>query len=141
MNTVKLKEIFVDVFEELERDALEKTKEYYVKEVARKLYFAIGTSSEDEAHNRLRNRLFELIRESFDELTYSSKYSVRVKEYRKNNLLNQEEFAKLIGISFRTVQNIENGKPLRNKTKKKLNNILEKQNDWCRRFYKSKRNT
>tara|TARA_Y100001970_G_scaffold290474_1_gene424351 strand:- start:1482 stop:1871 length:390 start_codon:yes stop_codon:yes gene_type:complete len=129
MNTVKLKEIFVDVFEELERDALEKTKEYYVKEVARKLYFAIGTSSEDEAHNRLRNRLFELIRESFDELTYSSKYSVRVKEYRKNNLLNQEEFAKLIGISFRTVQNIENGKPLRNKTKKKLNNILEKQND------------
>ena len=129
MNTVKLKEIFVDVFEELERDALEKTKEYYVKEVARKLYFAIGTSSEDEAHNRLRNRLFELIRESFDELTYSSKYSVRVKEYRKNNLLNQEEFAKLIGISFRTVQNIEDGKPLRNKTKKKLNNILEKQND------------
>ena len=129
MNTVKLKEIFVDVFEELEKDALEKTKEYYVKEVARKLYFAIGTSSEDEAHNRLRNRLFELIRESFDELTYSSKYSVRVKEYRKNNLLNQEEFAKLIGISFRTVQNIENGKPLRNKTKKKLNNILEKQND------------
>ena len=129
MNTVKLKEIFVDVFEELERDALEKTKEYYVKEVARKLYFAIGTSSEDEAHNRLRNRLFELIRESFDELTYSSKYSVRVKEYRKNNLINQEEFAKLIGISFRTVQNIENGKPLRNKTKKKLNNILEKQND------------
>ena len=126
MNTVKLKEIFVDVFEELEKDALEKTKEYYVKEVARKLYFAIGTSSEDEAHNRLRNRLFELIRESFDELTYSSKYSVRVKEYRKNNLLNQEEFAKLIGISFRTVQNIENGKPLRNKTKKKLNNILEK---------------
>tara|TARA_R100000700_G_scaffold3714_2_gene6720 strand:- start:71 stop:463 length:393 start_codon:yes stop_codon:yes gene_type:complete len=129
MNTVKLKEIFVDVFEELEKDALEKTKEYYVKEVARKLYFAIGTSSEDEAHNRLRNRLFELIRESFDELTYSSKYSVRVKEYRKNNLLNQEEFAKLIGISFRTVQNIEDGKPLRNKTKKKLNNILEKQND------------
>tara|TARA_Y100001937_G_scaffold30113_1_gene43395 strand:- start:96 stop:485 length:390 start_codon:yes stop_codon:yes gene_type:complete len=129
MNTVKLKEIFVDVFEELEKDALEKTKEYYVKEVARKLYFAIGTSSEDEAHNRLRNRLFELIRESFDELTYSSKYSVRVKEYRKNNLLNQEEFAKLIGISFRTVQNIENGKLLRNKTKKKLNNILEKQND------------
>ena len=129
MNTVKLKEIFVDVFEELEKDALEKTKEYYVKEVARKLYFAIGTSSEDEAHNRLRNRLFELIRESFDELTYSSKYSVRVKEYRKNNLLNQEEFAKLSGISFRTVQNIEDGKPLRNKTKKKLNNILEKQND------------
>ena len=129
MNTVKLKEIFVDVFEELERDALEKTKEYYVKEVARKLYFAIGTSSEDEAHNRLRNRLFELIRESFDELTYSSKYSVRVKEYRKNNLLNQEEFAKLSGISFRTVQNIEDGKPLRNKTKKKLNNILEKKND------------
>ena len=141
MNTVKLKEIFVDVFEELEKDALEKTKEYYVKEVARKLYFAIGTSSEDEAHNRLRNRLFELIRESFDELTYSSKYSVRVKEYRKNNLLNQEEFAKLIGISFRTVQNIENGKPLRNKTKKKLNNILEKQNDWSGRFDKSKRNT
>ena len=134
MNTVKLKEIFVDVFEELEKDALEKTKEYYVKEVARKLYFAIGTSSDDEAHNRLRNRLFELIRESFDELTYSSKYSVRVKEYRKNNLLNQEEFAKLSGISFRTVQNIEDGKPLRNKTKKKLNNILEKQNDWCRRF-------
>ena len=129
MNTVKLKEIFVDVFEELEKDALEKTKEYYVKEVARKLYFAIGTSSDDEAHNRLRNRLFELIRESFDELTYSSKYSVRVKEYRKNNLLNQEEFAKLSGISFRTVQNIEDGKPLRNKTKKKLNNILEKQND------------
>ena len=129
MNTVKLKEIFVDVFEELEKDALEKTKEYYVKEVARKLYFAIGTSSEDKAHNRLRNRLFELIRESFDELTYSSKYSVRVKEYRKNNLLNQEEFAKLSGISFRTVQNIEDGKPLRNKTKKKLNNILEKQND------------
>ena len=129
MNTVKLKEIFVDVFEELEKDALEKTKEYYVKEVARKLYFAIGTSSDDKAHNRLRNRLFELIRESFDELTYSSKYSVRVKEYRKNNLLNQEEFAKLIGISFRTVQNIEDGKPLRNKTKKKLNNILEKQND------------
>ena len=129
MNTVKLKEIFVDVFEELEKDALEKTKEYYVKEVARKLYFAIGTSSEDKAHNRLRNRLFELIRESFDELTYSSKYSVRVKEYRKNNLLNQEEFAKLSGISFRTVQNIENGKPLRNKTKKKLNNILEKQNE------------
>ena len=128
MNTVKLKEIFVDVFEELEKDALEKTKEYYVKEVARKLYFAIGTSSEDKAHNRLRNRLFELIRESFDELTYSSKYGVRVKEYRKNNLLNQEEFAKLSGISFRTVQNIENGKPLRNKTKKKLNNILEKQN-------------
>ena len=129
MNTVKLKEIFVDVFEELEKDALEKTKEYYVKEVARKLYFAIGTSSDDEAHNRLRNRLFELIRESFDELTYSSKYGVRVKEYRKNNLLNQEEFAKLSGISFRTVQNIEDGKPLRNKTKKKLNNILEKQND------------
>ena len=129
MNTVKLKEIFVDVFEELEKDALEKTKEYYVKEVARKLYFAIGTSSDDEAHNRLRNRLFELIRESFDELTYSSKYSVRVKEYRKNNLLNQEEFAKLSGISFRTVQNIEDGKPLRNKTKKKLNNILEKQNE------------
>ena len=112
MNTVKLKEIFVDVFEELEKDALEKTKEYYVKEVARKLYFAIGTSSDDEAHNRLRNRLFELIRESFDELTYSSKYGVRVKEYRKNNLLNQEEFAKLSGISFRTVQNIEDGKPL-----------------------------
>ena len=129
MNTVKLKEIFVDVFEELEKDALEKTKEYYVKEVARKLYFAIGTSSDDEAHNRLRNRLFELIRESFDELTYSSKYGVRVKEYRKNNLLNQEEFAKLSGISFRTVQNIEDGKPLRNKTKKKLNNILEKKND------------
>ena len=129
MNTVKLKEIFVDVFEELERDALEKTKEYYVKEVARKLYFAIGTSSEDEAHNRLRNRLFELIRESFDELTYSSKYSVRVKEYRKNNLLNQKEFAKASGISFRTVQNIEDGKPLSNKTMKKLNNILEKQNE------------
>ena len=129
MNTVKLKEIFVDVFKELEKDALEKTKEYYVKEVARKLYFAIGTSSDDKAHNRLRNRLFELIRESFDELTYSSNYSDRVKEYRKNNLLNQEEFAKLIGISFRTVQNIEDGKPLRNKTKKKLNNILEKQND------------
>ena len=120
MNTVKLKEIFVDVFEELEKDSLEKTKEYYVKEVARKLYFAIGTSSDDEAHNRLRNRLFELIRESFDELKYSSKYSVRVKEYRKNNLLNQEEFAKLSGISFRTVQNIEDGKPLRNKTKKSL---------------------
>ena len=129
MNTVKLKEIFVDVFEELEKDALEKTKEYYVKEVARKLYFAIGTSSEDEAHNRLRNRLFELIRESFDELTYSSNYSDRVKEYRKNNLLNQKEFAKASGISFRTVQNIEDGKPLSNKTMKKLNNILEKQNE------------
>ena len=129
MNTVKLKEIFVDVFEELEKDALEKTKEYYVKEVARKLYFAIGTSSDDKAHNRLRNRLFELIRESFDELTYSSNYSDRVKEYRKNNLLNQKEFAKASGISFRTVQNIEDGKPLSNKTMKKLNNILEKQNE------------
>ena len=129
MNTVKLKEIFVDVFKELEKDALEKTKEYYVKEVARKLYFAIGTSSDDEAHNRLRNRLFELIRESFDELTYSSNYSDRVKEYRKNNLLNQKEFAKASGISFRTVQNIEDGKPLSNKTMKKLNNILEKQNE------------
>jgi len=129
MNTVKLKEIFVDVFKELEKDALEKTKEYYVKEVARKLYFAIGTSSDDKAHNRLRNRLFELIRESFDELTYSSNYSDRVKEYRKNNLLNQKEFAKASGISFRTVQNIEDGKPLSNKTMKKLNNILEKQNE------------
>ena len=68
MNKAKLKEIFVDAFEELEKDALEKTKEYYVKEVARKLYFAIGTTSGDEAHNRLRDRLFELIRESFDEI-------------------------------------------------------------------------
>ena len=68
MNQAKLKEIFVDAFEELEKNALEETKEYYVKEVARKLYFAIGTGSDDKAHNRLRNRLFELIRESFDEM-------------------------------------------------------------------------
>jgi len=129
MNTVKLKEIFVDVFEELERDALEKTKEYYVKEVARKLYFAIGTSSEDEAHNRLRNRLFELIRESFDELIYPSEYGALVKQYRQNNLLTQEDFAIQSGIALRTVQNIEQGKSLYNKTIKKLNNFFEKQNE------------
>ena len=129
MNTVKLKEIFVDVFEELEKDALEKTKEYYVKEVARKLYFAIGTSSDDKAHNRLRNRLFELIRESFDELIYPSRYGALVKQYRKNNLLTQEDFAIQSGIALRTVQNIEQGKPLYNKTLKKLNNFFEKQND------------
>ena len=132
MNTAKLKEIFVDVFEELERDALEKTKEYYVKEVARKLYFAIGTSSEDEAHNRLRNRLFELIRESFDELIYPSEYGALVKQYRQNNLLTQEDFAIQSGIALRTVQNIEQGKSLYNKTIKKLNNFFEKQNDWQR---------
>lgn len=68
MNKAKLKEICIDAFDELEKDALEKTKEYYVTQVARKLYFAIGTSSDDEAHNRLRCRLFELIRESFDEI-------------------------------------------------------------------------
>jgi len=129
MNTVKLKEIFVDVFEELERDALEKTKEYYVKEVAKKLYFAIGTSSEDEAHNRLRNRLFELIRESFDELIYPSEYGALVKQYRQNNLLTQEDFAIQSGIALRTVQNIEQGKSLYNKTIKKLNNFFEKQNE------------
>ena len=129
MNTVKLKEIFVDVFEELERDALEKTKEYYVKEVARKLYFAIGTSSEDEAHNRLRNRLFELIRESFDELIYPSEYGALVKQYRQNNLLTQEDFAIQSGIALRTVQNIEQGKSLYNQTIKKLNNFFEKQNE------------
>ena len=129
MNTAKLKEIFVDVFEELERDALEKTKEYYVKEVARKLYFAIGTSSEDEAHNRLRNRLFELIRESFDELIYPSEYGALVKQYRKNNLLTQQDFAIQSGIALRTVQNIEQGKSLYNQTIKKLNNFFEKQNE------------
>ena len=133
MNTVKLKEIFVDVFEELERDALEKTKEYYVKEVARKLYFAIGTSSEDEAHNRLRNRLFELIRESFDELIYPSEYGALVKQYRQNNLLTQEDFAIQSGIALRTVQNIEQGKSLYNKTIKKLNNFFEKQNEQTRK--------
>ena len=129
MNTVKLKEIFVDVFEELEKDALEKTKEYYVKEVARKLYFAIGTSSDDEAHNRLRNRLFELIRESFDELIYPSEYGALVKQYRKNNLLTQQDFAIQSGIALRTVQNIEQGKSLYNQTIKKLNNFFEKQNE------------
>ena len=129
MNTVKLKEIFVDVFEELEKDALEKTKEYYVKEVARKLYFAIGTSSDDEANNRLRNRLFELIRESFDELIYPSEYGALVKQYRKNNLLTQQDFAIQSGIALRTVQNIEQGKSLYNQTIKKLNNFFEKQNE------------
>ena len=129
MNTVKLKEIFVDVFEELEKDALEKSKEYYVKEVARKLYFAIGTSSDDEANNRLRNRLFELIRESFDELIYPSEYGALVKQYRKNNLLTQQDFAIQSGIALRTVQNIEQGKSLYNQTIKKLNNFFEKQNE------------
>ena len=54
----------------------------------------------------------------------NSKYGNLVRKYRKNNLLNQQEFASLCGISFRTVQNIEDGMPLRNQTKKKLNNIL-----------------
>jgi DNA-binding XRE family transcriptional regulator len=129
MNTVKFKEIFVDVFEELERDALKKTKEYYVQEVARKLYFAIGTSSEDEAHNRLRNRLFELIRESFDEFIYPNQYGALVKQYRKNNCLNQQEFANLSGLSLRTVHSVEHGISFGKQTKKKLDNILEKQNE------------
>lgn len=68
MNKVKLKKICVDAFEELEKDALETTKEYYVKEVARKFYYAISTTSGDKAHNRLRNAFFDLVRESFDEI-------------------------------------------------------------------------
>jgi DNA-binding XRE family transcriptional regulator len=104
-----------------------------VKEVARKLYFAIGTSGEDEAHNRLRNRLFELIRESFDELIYPSEYGALVKQYRKNNLLTQQDFAIQSGIALRTVQNIEQGKSLYNQTIKKLNNFFEKQNEQTRK--------
>ena len=36
MNKAKLKKICVDAFEELEKDAFEETKEYYVKDVATK---------------------------------------------------------------------------------------------------------
>ena len=129
MNKAKLKKICVDAFEELEKDALKVTKEYYVKDVATKLYNALGKNSDDEAHNRLKKSLFSLIRESFDELIYPSEYAVLVKQYRKNNLLTQEDFAIQSGIPLRTVQNIEQGKPLYNKTLKKLNNFFEKQND------------
>ena len=129
MNKGKLKEICVDAFEALEKDALEKTQEYYVCQVARKLYFAIGTTSGDEAHNRLRDRLFELIRESFDEFIYPSQYGALVKQYRKNNCLNQQEFANLSGLSLRTVHSVEHGISFGKQTKKKLDNLLEKQND------------
>ena len=56
--------------------------------------------------------------------TTDGTYSKLVRQYRKNNLLNQQEFAIQCGISFRTVQNIEDGMALSNQTKKKLNNIL-----------------
>ena len=68
MNKAKLKKICVDAFEELEKDAYEETKEYYVKDVATKLYNALGKNSDDEAHNRLKKSLYSLIRESFDEI-------------------------------------------------------------------------
>jgi DNA-binding XRE family transcriptional regulator len=140
MNEAKLKGIFVDAFKELEKDALEKTKKYYVEEVARKLYFAtcsrsedIGTSDAveyyDDSITRLRNRLFELIRESFDEFIYPNQYGALVKQYRKNNCLNQQEFANLSGLSLRTVHNVEHGISFGKQTKKKLDNLLEKQNE------------
>jgi hypothetical protein len=37
MNKAKLKKICVDAFEELKKDALEETKEYYVRDVATSL--------------------------------------------------------------------------------------------------------
>jgi len=83
----------------------------------------------DLSHVKYNDTIKKAIRESFDELIYPSEYGALVKQYRQNNLLTQEDFAIQSGIALRTVQNIEQGKSLYNKTIKKLNNFFEKQNE------------
>lgn len=52
-------------------------------------------------------------------------YPVLIKTYRYKNFLTQEDFAKLVGVSFATVNRWENGhfNPTM-KTKKKLNDLF-----------------
>lgn len=48
---------------------MERTKQYYVCQVARKMWLALGNpNSSDKLHTNLRDSLFVLIRESFDEM-------------------------------------------------------------------------
>ena len=69
MNKAKLKEICIDAFEEAEKESMERTKQYYVSQVARKIWLALGNpNSSDKLHTNLRDSLFVLIRESFDEM-------------------------------------------------------------------------
>jgi hypothetical protein len=69
MNKAKLKEICIDAFEEAEKESMERTKQYYVCQVAREMWLALGNpNSSDKLHTNLRDSLFVLIRESFDEM-------------------------------------------------------------------------
>lgn len=58
-------------------------------------------------------------------------YAKLIKKYREKQLITQEEFANLLGVSFSTVNRWENGKyePTM-KVKRKLKELLLNENLW-----------
>ena len=136
MNKAKLVKLAEEVLTNIDTDFEAEYRENLEKELCSQLsdmfiyarrHLVFGNENED-SHKKYYKSVKPILDDCIDKLlnkeTNNSTYSNLVKQYRKNNLLSQQEFAIKCGISFRTVQNIEDGMPLSNQTKKKLNNML-----------------